>query len=123
MMRIKLKEELSFIAQPGLKEFSIEEVNGVRVIKEGKFKQNIKDSEYAKILENKVEEVEKVNEKVKKSEKKVKARKTRKPKNKPDENVVAPKYDKVTEGYTPPEPEPEPEIKPDPEPDPMEDDF
>ena len=70
-MRIKLRKELDFIAKTGLIEFSVEEINGVHVIKEGSFKQNIKSSEYSQIIENKIEEVEKVNDSVKKTARKI----------------------------------------------------
>jgi hypothetical protein len=84
-MRVKLKKELEFIHKSGLKEFSVEEINGRHVIKEGNFKQNIKGSEYKLILECRIPEVEKVNEKVKKTERNVKASRQRKPVEKKEE--------------------------------------
>lgn len=105
-MRIKLKESLSFIAKPDLLEFDIELINKVHVIKEGKFKQNIKASEYKKIMDAQVSEVEKVNEEVKKTAMQIKAeKKAQKEAKKKEEETV----DEVVDEVITPDPLAEPE--------------
>ncbi len=94
-MKIKLKKELNFIAQPGLIEFSLEKINGIHVIKEGSFKQNIKASEYAQIIDNQVSMVEKVNTEVKKTDSQLKAeKKAERAKKAAEKKAEAPKPEK-----------------------------
>ena len=49
-MKVKIKEKLGFIHCNDLLEFDIEPLNGVYVLRSGKFKQNLKKSEYDKIM-------------------------------------------------------------------------
>lgn len=47
---MKIKSPLPFILKPGLTEFSIEFKNGFYVLRSPGFKQNMKKSEYEKIM-------------------------------------------------------------------------
>ena len=50
-MKVKIKEPLNFIHCKDLLEFDIEPLNGVYVLRAGNFKQNLKKSQYEKIME------------------------------------------------------------------------
>lgn len=49
-MKVKIKEKLNFIHCDSLLAFDINVVNGIYVLTAGKFKQNLKKSEYDKIM-------------------------------------------------------------------------
>lgn len=51
-MKIKIKQPLPFILKQGLTEFEINFVNGFYVLRTQGFKQNLKKSEYDKIMDN-----------------------------------------------------------------------
>ena len=51
-MKIKIKQPLPFILKQGLTEFEINFINGFYVLRTQGFKQNLKKSEYDKIMDN-----------------------------------------------------------------------
>jgi len=53
-MKVNLKAPFGFILKKDLVEFDVEEQRGARVIRAGKYKQIIKESEYQQIMDSRV---------------------------------------------------------------------